>query len=119
VQGLIDGINSLIGSIPDLTPGFDIPGVPFLQRGAFNIPRSTLAVLHQGEMVVPATFAQELRRILSPSLLQPAFAGAGGSAVNIGSINIEVNGSNLSPQQVQTATRDGVVDALRSRGLVV
>jgi len=58
VQGLIDGINSLIGRIPDLTPGFNIPGIPFFAQGGMvpgPIGQPMLAVVHGGEEVISAT----------------------------------------------------------------
>ena len=64
VQGFIDGINSLIGSIPSLTdlipiPGnFNIPGVPFGAHGGI-VTRPTLALLGEAgpEAVVPLSRA--------------------------------------------------------------
>lgn len=61
IQGFIDGLKSI--PMPDLTPGFDIPGVPFLQRGTAFVPRDMLAVLHRGEMVIPARIARGIRQL--------------------------------------------------------
>jgi phage-related protein len=76
VQGLIDGINSLIGSIPDLTPGFDIPGVPGLAHGVTGF---------QGGLAVVGELGPELVRLPRGADVTPSNASssaAGGITQN-------------------------------------
>jgi TP901 family phage tail tape measure protein len=57
IQGLIDGINAMLPSIPDLTPGFDVPGIPLFHQGGI-VPghpgQQMLSVLEAGERIIPA-----------------------------------------------------------------
>jgi TP901 family phage tail tape measure protein len=61
IQGLINGMLSVpipnpLDLIPDLTPGFEVPGIPGFQSGG-TVPGPTgkprLAVVHGGEQVIP------------------------------------------------------------------
>jgi TP901 family phage tail tape measure protein len=61
IQGLINGMLSVpipnpLDLIPDLTPGFEVPGIPGFQFGG-TVPGPTgkprLAVVHGGEQVIP------------------------------------------------------------------
>jgi hypothetical protein len=52
-------------------------GPLLLQHGTFRVPRTSLALIHEGEMVIPKPFAEEFRERISRS----------GS----GSINININ----------------------------
>jgi hypothetical protein len=49
------------------------------QHGSWNVPRTSLALIHEGEMVIPKPFAEEFRERISRS-------GSGS-----GSINININ----------------------------
>ncbi len=101
IQGFINGLKSI--PLPDLTPGFDVPGVPFLQAGTPYVPRNMLAYLHQGEMVLPAHVAERVR------------AGAGETNFNI-TINA---GGGADPYAISEAVQDGLHRALRLRGAIV
>jgi TP901 family phage tail tape measure protein len=57
--------------------GMDGSGPLLLQHGTFRVPRTSLALIHEGEMVIPKPFAEEFRERISRS----------GS----GSINININ----------------------------
>ena len=58
------------------------------ETGAWNIPATGPAILHQGEMVVPQTFAQSLR--------QNNGGGFGGGGHTI---NVTLNGRYQNPQE--------------------
>jgi TP901 family phage tail tape measure protein len=81
IRGFIDGLLSIPIPMPDLTPGFDIPGVPFVHSGTRFVPRDTLAVLQRGEMVIPAGPADMLRR-------GEGGIGAGFTYINYGTHNV-------------------------------
>jgi TP901 family phage tail tape measure protein len=93
VQGFIDGINSLLGSIPnpldflpDLTPGFDIPGIPGLARGGI-VTRPTLALLGEA----------------GPEAVIPLSRGSGASALPAPNITITVHVEDRSPAAIAHA----------------
>lgn len=97
VNGIIDAVNSIqvhIGRIGLDTPagfvgvgpfdwnGLQLAKLPYLAKGAWNIPDQLTAVLHPGEMVLPRDVANLVRAQSSARSLvpMPSFAGAGGSA---------------------------------------
>jgi len=85
VQGFIDGLLSI--PLPDLTPGFDIPGVPFLHHGGIvpGLPgRPVLAMLEAGERVIARSGAGQ---------------GGGTTIIN----NNTVNTRSDSPEEIARA----------------
>jgi hypothetical protein len=61
------------GTVEDIDPN----RIARYQHGAFHVPRTSLALIHEGEMVIPKPFAEEFRERV----------GRSGS----GSINININ----------------------------
>jgi hypothetical protein len=91
-----------IGNI-DLSPGFDIPGVPFLQHGAI-VRKPTLAVIGEAgpEAVVP------LGRSLSSISPLHASGGGFGGPVSV-DVQLHISGSGGLAQMVQKAVRTGEI----------
>ena len=92
VRTIIGAVQELIGAIqsipnpadlipniptPDLTPGFDIPGVPFFADGGF-IRRPTLNVAGEAgdELLLPLTRPSRMRQLLNEPEARPALAAA-------------------------------------------
>jgi len=72
INAIIDAINSIRFDIPIDLPtgtihikfdGFNLPHVslPRFEKGAWEIPQTGMAIVHKGEMVVPAAAADEVR----------------------------------------------------------
>lgn len=99
VQALIDKIKSIpkpdLGSI-DLTPGFDIPGVPGFASGMWKVPGPAgagdvfPAMLTPGEMVLPVALAERVR----------AGRGGGGHTF-VANIRIEGNATPDTLRQIE------------------
>lgn len=54
---------------------------PPFEQGAFEIPGTMQALLHPGEMVLPAAFAQSLRMMVSGQGSNPMDSGGGGPTI--------------------------------------
>lgn len=119
------------------TLGGNVPGngEPELQAGAFRIPRRLRAILHQGEMVIPAGMANSLRAfLLSLNNLGigsrsfnipigqrvPSFEGQGGGTTNQTSIfNVSFpNVSDASNAQEITDALQELLERGRSFSMV-
>lgn len=72
--------------------------------GDWNVGSDTVAMLHKGEMVVPAQggFADTLRAVLSGG------GGGNSSSYQFGNINVSNYGRPLDPRQVADAMREAV-----------
>lgn len=109
---------------PDIKfPSIEIPG---LAVGAWNIPRDMPAMLHSGEMVVPAWAAKALRGDGSQPAAVPRFpTGGGGGTLGQSSVVVNVTYSpafsNGSPSERADFSRtigDLLVAEFRSRGIL-
>lgn len=61
--------------------------------------------------------ANDVSTAAAPQMGVPGFGGVGsGATISIGDININVAGTNATPQQISVATQDGVRKALRAIG---
>lgn len=92
VVGFISAIRSAIGdlvgaitsipSLPDITPGFDVPGIPFFARGGFVTSPTLLGAGEAGpELILPLTNQARMRELLAraPAAVAAATAVAGRS----------------------------------------
>lgn len=87
---------------PGIGKGFD-KAMPALHR---HLTRSMLGL------------ANDVSQAAAPQMGVSATGGAGsGSQINIGDIIVNVPGTSATPQQIAVAAEDGVIKALRSRGL--
>jgi hypothetical protein len=87
---------------PGIGKGFD-KAMPALHR---HLTRSMLKL------------ANDVSEAAAPQMGVSAAGGDGsGSQVTFGDIIIHVPGTNATPQQVTEATKDGVLKAMRARGL--
>lgn len=111
VNTVIRALNSLQVEIPDWVPGvggqtwgMDIPEVPYLDVGG-EILETGMAVVHEGEMVVPAAQVKSLRD------KQPSGFGS----VFIGNITVPVTeaGQDFDPERVADAIEAALRRSLR------
>lgn len=65
------------------------------------VPRTGLAYLHQGEVVIPARMVNTARG-----------GGSGGRSIQIGDVNISVGGSNASAGDIGRAVREELIRVL-------
>lgn len=87
---------------PGIGKGFD-KAMPALHR---HLTRSMLGL------------ANDVSQAAAPEMGVSAAGGVGsGSQINIGDIIVNVPGTTATPQQIAVAAEDGVIKALRSRGL--
>jgi hypothetical protein len=122
VTALGTGFASVVSAVTlsSVVPSFDV--------GAWNLPKNTLAMVHQGEMIVPAQFADTIRTLLGngglPSLqgltvgmnpVGPGFptpggaaaGGAGGAGNNI-TITTQINSPTIAKDLDMTDLTDQV-----------
>ena len=86
-------------------------GTPSHAAGVVGVPRTGLALLHRGESVIPANFSMPSMSSLplgggSSSLLGGRRSGARTSVS--APVNISINGSGLSPEQITHAVTAAV-----------
>lgn len=96
LNGAIDLINRFLSKlngikIPDWVPGvggksFNIGKIPKLNVGTNYVPEDTLAIIHEGEAVIPKEFNPYAGNI-SPTTLGNMAAGAGSNIT----VNVEAN----------------------------
>jgi hypothetical protein len=99
---------------PLLGPGASVPAaagqaatmgqlalVPKFESGAYNVPMNTLAYIHQGEMIVPASFAEGMRN---------GGRGMGGGDINVHFTN---NGGGMSDEEIMRHS-ETIAKAVRS-----
>ncbi len=80
-----------VAAMESLVPSFDV--------GSWNIPGDTMAMVHKGEMIIPAAQAEAIR-------------GGGGAAG--GGVNIHFNGPVYGQKDFQGAVAHAVAQASRS-----
>ena len=76
--GALGGIAGLFKTITSFLPGFDV--------GSWSVPNDMIAQVHQGEMIVPNSFADVARSM---------FSGGGGG----GGSSLSINGPMIGTQQ--------------------
>lgn len=104
--------DSQIASWLESVFGVDVPGYLL---GTQFVPRTGPAMLHRGEMVLPPAMAEYVRS-RAPAFSAPQVAGAltGGRNIQMGDVNLHVQGSaNMNETQLKRAVRQGLMDALR------
>lgn len=98
VEGFKGFVNALIGGWNWLVPAkYEI--APWLATGTSNLPNDMLAQVHQGEMVVPKTFADSIRSG-EVTLGGPKGTNTGTTIVN----NYYVEGSVISERELYKKT---------------
>jgi hypothetical protein len=91
-------------------------GIPGYSKGAWRIDKDQTARIHQGEMIIPAGVAEQVRGAMRGSL-----AGQGGSGANV-TINVSVaNGSDqealrLARKVKEFLDRDSVLETISGVG---
>lgn len=89
VAGILAGVGDFVGSI-----------IPHFATGAVNIPRDMIAMVHKGEMIIPAAEAEAVRQGRRNLAAEPANkAPAGGGA------GLTVNVYNPLPEPASTSTK--------------
>jgi phage-related minor tail protein len=82
IKGIPDAVGNILGGIGDFVGGL----IPKFETGAVKVPRDMLAMVHAGEMIVPANEAEAIRQGRGAlSMAEPvAAAGVGnGTTVNV------------------------------------
>lgn len=101
VEGFIGFIAAIPGKVADILGGVgDFVGslIPHFAAGALEIPRDMLAVVHQGEMIIPANDAAAIRTGTTTLGANGAANAAGGRP-----INVVVN--NPAPEPASTSVK--------------
>lgn len=102
VQAFMRFIGELPGKVMDALAGIgDFVGglIPHFAVGALNIPHDMLAVVHKGEMIIPANEAEAVRQGRSHVAAQP------GGPVKPGGAGVTVNVYNPTPEPASTSTK--------------
>lgn len=103
VGAFLGGIADLPGKVADAVGNVgNFLGnlIPHFATGALKVPNDTLAMVHAGEMIIPAKPAEALRRGSGPGMAAPPGAGAGGYASGL-----TVNVYNPAPEPASTSTK--------------
>lgn len=108
INAVIWGINQVIGGINAVMQGIDdaflgaqsyrVPYIPYLSTGTDNLTKDMIIQAHQGEMVVPKTFADAIRR--GDLSLGGKQGGGGTTVVN----NYYIEGSVLTERDFYKKT---------------
>lgn len=106
VSGFLGVIGSIPGKIAEILGGVgDFIGglIPHFAVGALEIPHDMLAVVHKGEMIVPAAEAEAIRSGRSALGARGPIGNRGGGEGGGGAV--EVNVYNPTPEPASTSTK--------------
>jgi cell wall-associated NlpC family hydrolase len=81
--------------------------------GAYNIDKDQQAIVHKGEMIIPAQQAESIRQVLMNNQFNPGLSSRGnGGTISIGNINVNLpEGYSGTPTEAK-ATGKLIVDAI-------
>lgn len=79
INGMVNMINSITGMVGIKLPNIGYVDLPSFDKGAWKIERDMLAIVHKGEMVVPAPVAATVRGERAPEDSMSAAPQGGGS----------------------------------------
>lgn len=116
VNGMIEKIKSLLNMHSPSGVGMDIGGNFFgsIGLGGEDEAPKVRKMLTQQMLGL----ANDLGAVSAPQMGASATGGAGGgSQINVGDIIVNVPGTSATPQQIAVAAENGVLAALRARGL--
>lgn len=95
IRGIPEAVGNILGGVGDFIGGL----IPSFDVGALEIPRDMLAMVHKGEMIVPAEEAEAIRQGTS------ALRGQGGAPVAPMGGGVTVNVYNPAPEPASTSVR--------------
>lgn len=117
VNGMIEKIKSILDMHSPSGVGEDIGGNFFgsLGSGGEKEAPKVRRMLTQQMLGL----ANDLRAVSGPQVGVAGASGVGGAmgSVSFGDINITVPGTSATPQQITVAVQDGMIKALRSKGI--